>query len=414
MRYAIALTLALSLMAVPALAERPMKGLKSAQEASLSALSKKELALLEPHLSQGPVLLTEFRTRQSDLPAIIFAAYVDAPAARIADLIAQPKNYPKFMSALDTIKVENRHKNMIAYKWNWQLSLFSMTGRNVMNIHPAPTTAGRPYRIDVRATEGDLGKGRMVWRIYPRDANRSTVVFSSRIDMRNANYISQQLASGGNSVNRSINIALASVMLLGTKEKAEKDAGTFKDALGMTALRRPTVDFEALRGLLRRGDLVFMKLDGALLQQVAVVGRSGAREDRMRRLMVDPEEFGKSLIHGSRAHVIEKTNSKVRFKWGIPLPLIGVDGIMALTPGPSIIAVDGEAGSLSESQWRFDTYRYRSGEAGVLGWAQFDPADTSKLIKRVIAGNKHFSHGLSVATQLMIMRSLRARARRYR
>ena len=414
MKHVFAFALSLCLVTSHAHAKRS-KLAKSAGDARIGTLSTSERALLAPHLARGPVVLTEFRSRESELPAVIFAANIEASAADVAQLIANPKNYPSFMPALDTIKIENRHQNMIAYKWTWQLSLFSMSGRNVMNVHPKPKDQNRPIRIDVQSTEGDLGKGRMVWRVFPRGPSASTVIFSSRIDMRDANYIASQLASGGNSVNRSINIALASVMLLGTKKRAEENSGHRQATPNnIVALRRPKVDFVALHKLLRRGDLVLMDLQGDKLRQVAVVGRSGARVDKMRRLMIDPEEFGKSLIQGSQAKVIERSGNNVQFKWGVPLPLIGVSGVMSLRPSPGVISVDGVSGSLSEGQWRFDTYRYPSGEAGVIGWAQFDPADSSKLIRRVIAGNYHFSHGLTVATQLMIMRSLRARARRFK
>ena len=54
----------------------------------------------------------------------------------------------------------------------------------------------------------------------------------------------------------------------------------------------------------------------------------------------------------------------------------------------------------------------RGGEAGVVAWASFDPADSPKLIRRLIAGNTYFSHGFVAATQLGVMRSLRTRVHR--
>ena len=84
-------------------------------------------------------------------------------------------------------------------------------------------------------------------------------------------------------------------------------------------------------------------------------------------------------------------------------------GQMMLRPSPTVIAVDGVSGTLSKGQWRFDTHRYRGGEAGVIAWAGFDPADSPKLIRKLIAGNTYFSHGFVAATQLGVMRSLRTR-----
>jgi len=147
---------------------------------------------------------------------------------------------------------------------------------------------------------------------------------------------------------------------------------------------------------------------------VAVVGRAGANIARVRRVMLDPEEFGQSILHGSCAEVVERSDKGLRFEWEIPIPLLHVGGEMILRPSPTVIAVDGISGTLSTGRWRFDTHRYPGGEAGVIGWASFDPADSPKLIRKLIAGNTQFSHGFVAATQLAVMRSLRARVHRLR
>jgi hypothetical protein len=271
--------------------------------------------------------------------------------------------------------------------------------------------ATRGYRFDIRTTGGDLGIGRVMWRVYPEGPHKSLIVFSSRLDMRDANYITRQLASEGNAVNRTINVAVAMVTLLEVKAEAERRAGTYVDGKFATKpLRRPRVDMTALRPLLGRGDLVLLDLDGDTLQSVAVVGRSGVSVGRVRRIMLDPEEFGQSLLHGTCAEVIERTDEGIRFEWEIPIPLLHVGGEMVLRPSPTVVAVDGISGTLSKGQWRFDTHRYPGGEAGVIAWATFDPADSPKLIRKLIAGNTHFSHGFVAATQLAVMRSLRSRA----
>lgn len=380
-----------------------------ASAARLGALSPEERSLLAPYLSQGPVMLAEFQNRQTDLPAVIYAARIRAPAKTVSGVIGKPSDYPHFMQALTSVDVRARNGSMMAFDWTWGVTLFSLTGHNVMTTYPGDSTHG--YRFDIRTTGGDLGIGRVMWRIYPEGPSNSLVVFSSRLDMRDANYIMRELASEGNAVNRTINVAVAMVTLLEVKTEAERRAGThFTGEFPVKPLRRPRVDMNALHRLLRRGDLVFVDLDGDTLQSVTVVGRSGASIERVRRVMLDPEEFGRSLLHGTCAEVIERTDQGVKFEWDIPIPLLHVGGEMMLRPSPTVIAVDGISGTLSKGQWRLDTYRYPGGEAGVIAWATFDPADSPKLIQKLIAGNTYFSHGFVVATQLAVMRSLRSRA----
>ncbi len=392
-----------------ALAEH-QSGKVDASVARLGTLSAEERALLVPYLAQGPVLLTEFQNRQTDLPAVIYAARIHAPAKTVAGVIGKPSDYPRFMRALTGVDVQAVNGQMMAFDWTWGVTLFSLTGHNVMTAYPGDSTRG--YRFDIRTTGGDLGIGRVMWRIYPEGPRKSLVVFSSRLDMRDANYITRQLAAEGNAVNRTINVAVAMVTLLEVKAEAERRAGTFfTGQFAAKPLRRPPVDMKALRHLLGRGDLVFMDLDGDTLQSVTVVGRSGTSVGRVRRVMLDPEEFSKSLLHGTCAEVVERTARGVKFEWEIPIPLLHVGGEMILRPSPTVIAIDGISGTLSKGHWRFDTHRYPGGEAGVIAWAAFDPADSPKLIRKLIAGNTHFSHGFVAATQLAVMRSLRTRAR---
>ena len=386
-------------------------GKVDASVARLGSLSLQERALLEPHLAQGPVILTEFQNRQTDLPAVIYAARIHAPAATVAEVIANPADYPRFMEALKDVDVKSIRNQMTAFDWSWGLTLFSLTGQNVMTAYPGNPEDG--YRFDIRTTGGDMGIGRVMWRVYPEGPKKSLIVFSSRLDMRDANYVTRQLASQGNAVNRTINVAVAMVTLLEIKVESEKRAGTHIVAKYRTKpLQRPSIDFNALRGLLVRGDLVFMDIDGDTMQGVTVVGRSGTTVERVRRVMLDPEIFSQSLLHGTCAQVVDRTEEGVRFTWEIPIPLLHVGGEMILRPSPSIVAVDGISGTLSEGQWRFDTFRYRGREAGVVAWATFDPADSPKLIRKLIARNAHFSHGFVAATQLAVMRSLRTRVQR--
>lgn len=415
------LTLATLPALLPTLARAQAPEPRSASSAPLHGLTSAELAVLAPDLDRGPVLYTRFRPDQREMPEIVFATRVNAPAAAIAEIIAQPERYPEFMSALDEIEVESRRGPQLAYRWRWRIALFTLTGRNAMTVMPPHPARG--HRIEVRSTGGDMGLGRFSWRVHPDGPSRATLVLASRVDMRGANYLADQLASGGIAVQRSINVALASVMALGTKARAEAAhaaAGASAGAATPTEpeLTRPPIDLERLGPLLVHGDLAFLELDGDALVRVSIAARMGTDLAHTRAVMEDPEQFGRSLVHGSTARVIERDDDGVLFEWGIPLPLVGIDGRMRLAAGRSssedisegVIAVDGVSGSLRSGHWRFDTHVYASGEAAVIGWARFDPSEASRLVRRMLAGDVALSHGLAMATQVMIVRSLRLRA----
>ncbi|MEM9194460.1 MAG: SRPBCC family protein [Myxococcota bacterium] len=384
----------------------------AAEEARLGLFSAQERALLAPHLEHGPLAFVEF-SGEAELPAVIFATTIRAPASTVVRVISNPEGYPRFMPALDSVNIQSRRDRNIAYEWTWQTAIFTLHGTNVMTVYPSSERRrDRPFRVESRATGGDLGTGRFMWRVYPQGPNRSLIVLSSRIDLRDANYVTREIGGGRRSINRTINIALASVMTLGTKKEAERIAGAPPIEAGeVPGLTRPDVDFVALAPMLMRGDLLLMQMQGERLDRIAVVGRPGATVDRVYEVMSTPEEFGRALIPGSYARPTEERPGEVDFEWGINIPLIGTSGEMTLARQPHQVSIDATDGGLDGGQWRFVVERLPWGEPMLIGWARFDLATAGWFVRSVIAGDAAFGNGLTTGAQLMLMRAIRSRAR---
>jgi len=406
----------LAAFAAPALAQPSQETAhrddpRDAEHARIANLTRSERELLAPHIARGPVALIEFRG-QAELPAIHFAMRVRAPAARIAEVIANPGGYPSFMPALDEVEVTGRRRNMVSYRWTWQTAVFTLHGDNVLQVYPAPVgRSDRPYRIESRATGGDLGTGRLVWRVYPEGPNQSLLTLSARLDLREANYLTRQINRGQNSINRTINISLAYVMLHGTAKEAERRVGAPTLRAPEAPLTRPEVDVQALAHLLGRGDLLLMDTTGDRLNQVTVVGRIGRDEARTREVMTDPREFGPALVPGAYARIVRQGDQDLDFEWGVNMPLIGTSGKMRLgETGDGTVSIDAIEGALEGGRWRFATETYPNGEAIVIGWADFDPADASWLIRAMVADDPPLGAGIAGGTSIMLVRGIRSRA----
>lgn len=380
-----------------------------AATARLGYLSPRERALLSPELDQGPIALVEF-AEDTELPALVVATRVQAPAARVVDIVRQVQDYPRFMPALDEVHVQGHHGPTTSYEWVWRTAVFTLKGANVMTEYPAPPSrSDRPYAFGVRSVKGDLGAGRFMWQVYPEDDGHCLLLLASRLDMRDANWVAEQLSSGGNGVNRTINLSLAFLMLLSTKAQAEGGALHFPPK----PAHQPFLHVHRLYGLLRRGDLVFLDMQGGHLNDVRVVGRMGRTEGIVRAVVDNPENFGGALLHGSRATVVSRDDRGVTFDWEIPLPLVGSSGRMRLSNRPNgVIAVDAVSGGLQGGRWRFAIHDF-PGDAVVVGWASFDPAKTSWLIERLVNGVPFFREGLTAASQIMVIRSIRTQVRDY-
>ncbi len=406
--WVLSVALALPLVHTPALAQ-PAE--RAAERLPLPTFTRRELEMIRPQLERGPVLLALFRNRREDAPPVVMAARIEATPDEVAALVMRPEGYTDYMPALSSVEIETRNRDQLAYSWTWHLGIFTLAGHNFMTIYRGNERRG--YRIDVTSTGGDLGHGRLSWRIRPDGPNHSIVTLASRIDMRDANYLAEQIAVGGTSVFRSINICLSTVMLLATQREAEgreREVGTSP----MPPVEPLEIDHEFLTPLIHRGDLVFLELDQERMRRVAVLGRTTRQRETTRAVMTSPEEFGRSLMVGSRAEVVEVTEDHTDFEWEIPIPLISVEGRMRIFPSEDVIRVEGVEGSLASGRWGFDTLVWEgSQEAAVVGWGRFDPRESARLIRRIIDDDTDFSHGLAVATQVMVIRALRTRIMRY-
>ncbi len=405
------LLFALLTSAVAAAQEPPRDDPRDAEHARLSNLSRQDREVLAPHLERGPVALVEFRGGGADLPGVHFAVKVRAPAERVAQVIADPSRYPRFMPALDSVEITDHRQNMTSYHWTWQTAVFTLRGDSVLQVYPSPQgRSDRPYRIESRATGGDLGTGRLVWRVYQQGDNESLLTLSTRLDIRDANYLTRQINRGQNSINRTVNITLAFVMLHGTKMEAERLVGAPPEHEERPPLSRPDVNIVAMARLLSRGDLLLMDTTGDRLNQVTVIGRIGKGQERTREVMTDPREFGPALVPGSYARVVRQGEEDLDFEWGVNLPLIGSSGQMRLREEGNVVSIDAIEGALEGGRWRFERMGYPSGEAVVVGWADFDPADASWLIRGMVADDPPLGHGIAGGTSIMVIRAIRSRA----
>ncbi|MFT3928359.1 MAG: SRPBCC family protein [Myxococcales bacterium] len=376
----------------------------------LDALDEEERALLAPMLERGPVALVEL-VKDETLPAVLVATYVDAPAAAVANIISNPKEYPKFMKTLDHVEVLSQNQTQTAYKWTWQTGVLFLEGENRMTSFPPP--AGHPelgHRISVKSERGQLGEGRLLWRVFPAGEKRSLLMLAMRVDMREANFVMKQLEAAAKSVNRSVNLALCYVMVLGTKREAERREGRAPTTLAKSVFEAPSYDLNKLKKLMARADLLMMELTPSGLGKLTILGRTGMTPAAIRPVMTEPETFGKALVPGSYTRVTKREGTQKTFEWGISLPLIGTSGVMLMNDQGQTLSIDAVDGALKGGKWRFETPTLPGGEAVVLGYSTFDITKTTWLIEKIAAMDPAMGHGLAAASQVMMLRALRKRA----
>jgi len=236
LRYAIAFALLPLICSVCPVAQAD----NPAQTQRLEGLSATDLERIAPELSHGPVGLVEFADSSRDqLPAINIAVQIQAKPETVAAVVTDPEHYPQFMPLLDNVEIIGKHDTSLVYEWAYRFALLKMSGRNLMTVYPtAEAKSDAPIRITVDSQEGDLGRGRYLYRIHPYGSG-SVLVVSLRLDLRQANYIVRQLAKAARSVNRSANIGLGLSTLQHTKLAAEQREKKFAASAASTASSAP-------------------------------------------------------------------------------------------------------------------------------------------------------------------------------
>jgi hypothetical protein len=390
-------------------AQAPEKG--DARTDRLQGLTQAELATLEPALLRGPVALVEFADKELDqLPGINLATIVDAPAATVAKLLSDPRGYPGFMRTLDEVEVVQRTAQYVVYDWRWQLGLFSLEGRNAMSIlAPPPSRSDAGYRFTVDSQSGDFGKGRMTLRVLPRGPKACLLALSMRLDLREANYVTRELAKAARSINRSANMALAYTLVLSARKQAEHLSGHATAKTNAVALHKPALDLRVALPLLMRGDLVLMDMTGDRLDQLAIFGMVYETNAVVREVMLDADAFGAALLPGSAAKVIERKGDRTTFDWEIDLPLVGVSGRMTMRDQSPVVDVEAIDGALRGGHWRFETTELAKQATLIASWARFDIRTSSWFVKNLADADPFLGHGMTAASQLMLVRALRSR-----
>jgi hypothetical protein len=386
---------------------------RDARQERLDGFSKDDLTRLAPEIARGPVALVEFADSDAgQLPAINIAVEVHANAQLVTRVLADPASFPRFMPTLDTVAIVAKHEHSIVYDWSFDLALLHLRGRNLMTIYPAP--AAQPdaaSRITIDNQEGDLGRGRSLFRVHPRGEN-SLLVLSLRLDLREANFVARQVAKAARSVNRSANLALAFSMALHVRNEAERLAGFNAPKLAAASLEKPAFELARLTPLLNRGDLLFFRTRGAQLDQIAVVGAVAHPEPKVRSVMHDAKAFGSSLVPGSKAEVTSVVNGVTSFDWEIALPLVGVSGQMRMRDDGPVMTIDASHGALEGGRWLFELTPVAADTTLVTGWARFDFNHSTWLLEKLVSADAYLGQGIIGSSQVMLLRAVRSRAAR--
>lgn len=339
----------------------------------------------------------------SDLHSVHLTTRVRASASRVAALITDPKNVKNINPAVDDVQKHPQLNRSTAYDWWWRLGTFTWRGRNIITDYTAAPNRVfvRPYRIEVKQVQGDLGTGRFIWRIDPVSSSECWVHLFARLDLRTGNYLAQGLSSASRSFNRSTTLAMAFFMMVSVRNISER-------AKRPSLAGLPHFDHQLAYPLLERGDLAWVDISTSRIQNALVMGRMGVSRARVDRIMASSRDFGEAMLFSSLAQANASSSDGSLMRWSLNIPLLGSSGTMKLIPQKQAMLVSAVEGAMKGGQWRFESLVGPAGDGVVVGSATFDPGDGFWLTRQLVEHEPRWSPGLAVASQIMGLRAIRS------
>lgn len=378
----------------------------SASAQRVTGLSDTERAALMPLLERGIVALIQSNADRT-LKQISLATIVRAPADAVFHLVATPELYPSYMPNISEVNVLERHENMLAYEWAWRGALLDLHGSNAVTLY-------RPNRVETTSTSGDLGRGKTRWDFYPLGPDKSLVVESLFLDVRQANWITRQLVAADPSMMHAMNLSTGLVLMLGVKLRVEQQAGVGdgKRPTGGVSGRSPldarlSVVTPALLPLLNRGELALIENDAqGRLRQATVFGKINGTADAARTILRDPTGWPAVLPQVQSTEVTSRTDQEVLFDFELGLPVVNVEGKMKMQfPAGGNLTMEVPEGDMRGGRWMWE-FGAVDGQNIVAYSSRANIARANWLIGRLVQREPLFLHGLSCASNLIALHGL--------
>lgn len=347
----------------------------------------------------------EFASR-GDVPAVHAAGYVKASAADVLQNLLDARTHTRFFALMDSTRLHHDAGSMAAYQWQWRQGELKAKGETVLTRFVDPTrVASHGGMIELKHTQGDIGKGRVRVRVLPAGAKDSLIVVSNRVDLREGSYIGRSLTDTSPSLNRSLNISLA----LATISRLQKAFGMSQ--FTNSSQTAPLSLLPSLGPLLRRGDLLWTQTNTLHNSKVFMLGRTRTTQEKLLDLMEHPESFAQVLMDSHQTKITHQADHTTTLHWQVDGPLFGTEGVMRLTRMPTGVSIEATHGSMKGGHWRFESLNLPWGEAALWGEARFDPSQTSWFISEITQRDPSLLPGIRASSQILALRAIRSYTR---
>jgi ribosome-associated toxin RatA of RatAB toxin-antitoxin module len=381
---------------------------------TLTLLPPDVLGRLTPFLERGELSLIESK-KDGSLRQITMMTVVDAPPAAVYSVVATPDRYPEFVPNMSKSRVTRRGRGVALVDWELEVPLNNLEGTNIYRF-------GQDY-IDIEAVSGDLPEGHWRWEIHPTPGGRSVVVVYVYTDVRRASWIMRQLVKRHRSAEHASVLSAATVFMKSLKLRAEKLVGRGRglrpDPRGrrvveLHGLLDPAarLDMRALDPLLARGTVALVEsLPDGRLQQASIFAYVYTGRDRVFSVAADPGRYREFMSSVKESRVLKNEGRSIVYQLEVEVPLLNLNFTARATQtAPYSLRSRSIGGDLEDARFGWDMEAVRPDRTLVLYYVNSDARRTSWLLRRMIQREPYYEHGFNVATGLVTVRAVRARA----
>lgn len=275
-------------------------------------------------LESGDVIWMECDGAGQFQQASVFSS-LPGSAAQASAIVSDPSQYKAMSPSVDSIEVHETKGSRTTFTSTVRIPFGSIT--NVIALDRVG-----PERVDTRFVGGDLKTGQFRWSFVPGTERRSSVIYSLKTDVREANWMIRQLTRirpetqhGGNAGTGLITVWGLKRVLLG--QDPSKAAG-LPSPWAKTPVELPlkltaasgsggpsSQDWSQLTPFLSRGPLIQVEsAPGGRLKRVTVFALAAAPAARVYEVVAHPEDYSSRVSNVSGVEIVKRTASLVEYR----------------------------------------------------------------------------------------------------
>ena len=365
---------------------------------------------LKPYLDRGDLALVESDADETTRQLVLLSR-IAVPPARVWEAVMNVERYPKFMKTVAKAKVMQRHRGQMVFEWSLDLPVLTLSGVRAMR-------GKRPHVVEIRGVRGHFHEARERWELFPINGGKSTLVALYRIvDVKDGGLILKAAVELEPTMDQGLNLAAGFVFINDLRNhlegrpppKISARDGPVPELETLNKGGRPNL--KPVEKLMEYGQLALIESqpDGSL-KQVSVMAVVEAPKAKLVEAVHTPEKWTEFVGNLADQKVTREPGGTILLDYELEVPLVNVEGQNRMSFDGDSVEMVAVGGDITRSRWRWEFYDLGPNRSVPMHYAYTDVTEASWLVRKLVAQQPTFEHGIVVAASTIAVRAMKARA----